>query len=122
MERKHKRLVWLGASVCVLAILAVTMFLGASRTGYFGPENSIYPGKGQRPSSNLLSEPGKFQSFPNIKKKKEIAFHKPFSNFLLFYNAYFSDHSHSMHHERVKIARRKCPRYQDMDGNCLGIY
>ena len=72
MERKHKRLVCLGASVCVLAILAVTMFLGASRTGYFGPENSIYPGKGQRPSSNLLSEPGKFQSFPNIKKKRDF--------------------------------------------------
>ena len=60
MERKYKRLICIGASVCVLAVLAVTMFIGASRSGYFSAENSIYSGQG--PSSGLIDEPGKFMS------------------------------------------------------------
>ena len=57
MERKHKRLICLGGSVCVLAVLAVTMFIGASRSSYFNAENPIYPGQG--PSTGLINESGK---------------------------------------------------------------
>ena len=27
-----------------------------------------------------------------------------------------------MHNEHVQLAQVKCPKYQDMDGNCLGTY
>ena len=57
MERKYKRLICLGASVCVLAVLAVTMFIGASRSSYFNAENSVYSDQG--PSSGLINEQGK---------------------------------------------------------------
>ena len=57
MERKYKRLICLGASVCILAVLAVTMFIGASRSSYFNAENSIYPRRW--PSSGLMNESGK---------------------------------------------------------------
>ena len=33
-----------------------------------------------------------------------------------------SEGPRDMHHAKVKLARKRCPRYQDMDGKCIGIY
>ena len=61
MERKYKRLICLGASVCVLAVLAVTMFIGASRSSYFNAQNSIDSGQGH--SSGLINDSGRYVSW-----------------------------------------------------------
>ena len=44
MERRYRRLVCLVASIGILAVLAVTMFLGASRSDNVGTDDSIYSG------------------------------------------------------------------------------
>ena len=44
MERRYRRLVCLIASIGILAVLAVTMFLGRSRSDYVGPDDSIHSG------------------------------------------------------------------------------
>ena len=57
MERRAKRLICLGASICGLAVLAITMFIGASRTGFFTPEISF--NSDQEPEIRPISESGK---------------------------------------------------------------
>merc|ERR1712136_371436 len=84
MERRYRRLVCLIASIGILAVLAVTMFLGGSGSDYVGPDDSIHSGHAEA-SRNIGDSEG----------------------------------PRSMHHQKVKLARRRCPQYQDMDGKCI---
>merc|ERR1712212_1187951 len=84
MERRYRRLVCLIASIGILAVLAVTMFLGASRSENDGLDNSVYSGHAD--DSRSIGD---------------------------------SEGPRAMHHQKVKLAHKRCPRYQDMDGKCI---
>ena len=40
---------------------------------------------------------------------------------LTFISLEMSEGPRTMHHQKVKLAHKRCPRYQDMDGKCIGI-
>ena len=104
MESNQKKNVFLVGTICVLAVLAVTMMIGTKNQWWGNPYPPKKVNQGRICSDYLMVIHliHLYITLPNYS--------------ICLYLGYEQVH----HHEQVKVASPKCPKYQDMDGNCLG--